>query len=144
MADLLTPALLEAINNKFTAEQEGRELSFLEKAKYELEVMKFRDALRLSEEREHAEHVKQRREHERKFVTMRKLLIKQRGQEWEEIVQNFRWEYAMIPKYDKERQLDFILDLYNKYYFSPTLIGNIVNRSSRVVWLTLEEYAFEN
>lgn len=144
MADLLTPALLDAINNKFTAEQEGRELSFLEKARYELEVMKFRDALRLSEEREHAEHVKQRREHERKFVTMRKLLMKQRNQEWEEIVQNFRWEYAMISKYDKEQQLDFILKLYNKYFFSPTLIGNIVNRSPRVVWSTLEEYAFEN
>lgn len=144
MADLLTPALLEAINNKFTAEQEGRELTFLEKARYELEVMKFRDALRLSEEREHAEHVKQREQHERKFVTMRKLLMKQRGQEWEVIVQNFRWEYAMIPKDDKEQQLDFILNLYNKYYFSPTLIGNIVNRSARVVWSTLEEYAFEN
>ena len=40
MADLLTPALLEAINNKFAAEHEGRELTFLEKAKYELEVMR--------------------------------------------------------------------------------------------------------
>jgi hypothetical protein len=144
MADLLTPALLEAINNKFTAEHEGRELSFLEKARYELEVMKFRDALRLSEQREHAEHVKQRKQHERKFVTMRKLLMKQRGQEWEAIVQDFRRKYLEIPKDDKEQQLDFILTLYNKYYFSPTLIGNIVNRSAQVVWSTLEEYAFEN
>lgn len=144
MTDLLTPALLEAINNKFTAEQEGRELTFLEKARYELEVMKFRDALRLSEEREHAKRVKQRREHERKFVTMRKLLMKQRGQEWEAIVQDFHRKYLEISKDDKEQQLDFILTLYNKYFFSPTLIGNIVNRSSRVVWLALEEYAFEN
>ena len=144
MADLLTPALLEAINNKFTAEREGRELTFLEKAKYELEVMKFRDALRLSEEQEHAEHIKQRKQHERKFVTMRKLLMKQRGQEWEVIVQDFRRKYLEIPKDDKEQQLDFILTLYNKYFFSPTLIGNIVNRSSQVVWSTLEEYAFEN
>lgn len=144
MADLLTPALLEAINNKFTAEREGRELTFLEKAKYELEVMKFRDALRLSDEREHVEHVKQRREHERKFVTMRKLLMQQRGQEWEAIVQDVRRKYLEIPKDDKEQQLDFILNLYNKYYFSPTLIGNIVNRQSQVVWSILEEYAFEN
>lgn len=144
MADLLTPALLEAIDNKFTAEREGRELTFLEKAKYKLEVMKFRDALRLSEEREHAEHVKQRKQHEHKFITMRKLLMKQRGQEWEAIVQDFRRKYLEIPKDDKEQQLDFILTLYNKYFFSPTLIGNIVNRSSQVVWSTLEEYAFEN
>lgn len=144
MADLLTPALLEAIDNKFTAEREGRELTFLEKAKYELEVMKFRDALRLSEEREHAEHVKQRKQHEHKFITMRKLLMKQRDQEWEAIVQDFRRKYLEIPKDDKEQQLDFILTLYNKYFFSPTLIGNIVNRSSQVVWSTLEEYAFEN
>lgn len=144
MADLLTPALLEAINNKFTAEREGRELSFLEKAKYDLEVMKFRDALRLSDEREHAEHVKRRKQHERKFITMRKLLMKQRGQEWEAIVQDFHRQYLEIPKDDKEQQLDFILTLYNKYFFSPTLIGNIVNRQSQVVWSTLEEYAFEN
>ncbi len=144
MADLLTPALLEAIDNKFTAEREGRELTFLEKAKYELEVMKFRDALRLSEEREHAEHVKQRKQHEHKFITMRKLLMKQRGQEWEAIVQDFRRKYLEIPKDDREQQLDFILTLYNKYFFSPTRIGNIVNRSSQVVWSTLEEYAFEN
>lgn len=144
MADLLTPALLEAINNKFTAEQEGRELTFLEQAKYELEVMKFRDALRLSEEREHAEHIKQRKQHEHKFITMRELLMKQRGQEWEAIVQDFHRKYLEIPKDDQEQQLDFILNLYNKYYFSPTLIGNIVNRPSRVVWLTLEEFAFEN
>lgn len=144
MADLLTPALLEAINNKFTAEQEGRELTFLEKARYELEIVKFRDTLRLREEREHAEHVKQRREHERKFVNMRELLMKQRGQEWEAIVQDFRRKYLEIPKGDKEQQLDFILNLYNKYYFSPTLIGNIVNRSPQVVWSTLEEFAFEN
>lgn len=142
MADLLTPALLEAINNKFTAEKEGRELTFLEKAKYNLEVMKFRDALRLSDEREHEEHVKQRKQHERKFITMRKLLMKQRGQEWEAIVKDFHRQYLEIPKYDKEQQLDFILTLYNKYFFSPTLIGNIVNRPSRVVWLVLEEYAF--
>lgn len=144
MADLLTPALLEAINNKFTAEKEGRELTFLEKAKYELEVMKFRDALRLSEEREHAEHVKQRKQHEHKFITMRKLLMKQRGQEWEAIVQDFHRKYLEIPKDDKEQQLNFILTLYNKYFFSPTLIGNIVNRQSQVVWSILEEYAFEN
>lgn len=144
MADLLTPALLEAIDNKFTAEREGRELTFLEKAKYELEVMKFRDALRLSEEREHTEHVKQRKQHEHKFITMRKLLMKQRGQEWEAIVQDFRRKYLEIPKDDKEQQLDFILTLYNKYFFSPTLIGSIVNRSSQVVWSTIEEYAFEN
>lgn len=144
MADLLTPALLEAINNKFTAEHEGRELTFLEQARYELEVMKFRDALRLSDEREHAERAKQWKQHERKFVTMRKLLMKQRGQEWEAIVQDFRRKYLEIPKDDKEQQLDFILTLYNKYFFSPTLIGNIVNRSARVVWSTLEEYAFEN
>ena len=144
MADLLTPALLEAINNKFTAEREGRELTFLEKAKYELEVMKFRDALRLSDEREHAEHVKQRKQHEHKFITMRKLLMKQRNQEWEAIVQDFHRKYLEIPKDDQEQQLDFILTLYNKYYFSPTLIGNIVNRQSQVVWSILEEYAFEN
>ena len=144
MADLLTPALLDAINNKFTAEKEGRELTFLEKAKYELEVRKFRDTLRLSEEREHAEHVKQRKQHEHKFVTMRKLLMKQRGQEWEAIVQDFHRRYLEIPKDDQEQQLDFILTLYNKYFFSPTLIGNIVNRQSQVVWSILEEYAFEN
>ena len=144
MADLLTPALLGAIDNKFTAEREGRELTFLEKAKYDLEVMKFRDALRLSDEREHAEHVKQRKQHEHKFITMRKLLMKQRNQEWEAIVQDFHRRYLEIPKDDKEQQLDFILTLYNKYFFSPTLIGNIVNRQSQVVWSILEEYAFEN
>ena len=144
MANLLTPALLEAIDNKFTAEREGRELTFLEKAKYDLEVMKFRDALRLSDEREHAEHVKQRKQHEHKFITMRKLLIKQRGQEWEAIVQDFHRKYLEIPKDDQEQQLDFILTLYNKYFFSPTLIGNIVNCQSQVVWSILEEYAFEN
>lgn len=144
MADLLTPALLEAIDNKFTAEREGRELTFLEKAKYNLEVMKFRDALRLSEEREHAEHVKQWKQHEHKFITMRKLLMKQRGQEWEAIVQDFHRKYLEIPKDDQEQQLSFILTLYNKYFFSPTLIGNIVNRQSQVVWSILEEYAFEN
>lgn len=144
MADLLTPALLEAIDNKFTAEREGRELTFLEKAKYNLEVIKLRDALRLSDEREHAEHVKRRKQHEHKFITMRKLLMKQRNQEWEAIVQDFHRKYLEIPKDDQEQQLNFILTLYNKYFFSPTLIGNIVNRQSQVVWSILEEYAFEN
>ena len=70
--------------------------------------------------------------------------MKQRNQEWEAIVQDFHRKYLEIPKDDQEQQLDFILTLYNKYFFSPTLIGNIVNRQSQVVWSILEEYAFEN
>lgn len=93
MTDFLTPKLLEAIENKFLAEKENRQQSWLERSEYKLEVMKFRDALNRSEQQTKAE---------------------------------------------------FMLMLYNKYYFSPTLIGNIVNKSSKVVWLWLEEWAFEN
>lgn len=46
MTDFLTPKLLEVIENKFLAERDNRKLSWLERSEYNLEVMKFRDALR--------------------------------------------------------------------------------------------------
>lgn len=50
MTDLLTPELLDALESKFSAEKESRQLSWLERSRYKLEVMKFRDALRRSEQ----------------------------------------------------------------------------------------------
>lgn len=144
MANFLTPALLDAIENKFLAEKEGRKLTFMEKSKYELEVMKFRDALRRSEQQTKAEHLKFRKQHEQKFINIRKIMMSQRNQSWEEITQDFRRQYAAIPKDDEEAKAEFMLMLYNKYYFSPTLIGNIVNKPSKTIWLWLEEWAFEN
>lgn len=48
------------------------------------------------------------------------------------------------PSDDEEAKTEFMLMLYNKYYFSPTLIGSIVGKPSKTVWLWLEELAFEN
>lgn len=144
MTDLLTPELLDAIEVKFLAEKENRQLSWLERSRYKLEVMKFRDALRRSEQQAQAEHLKLRKQHEQKFVNARKIMMRQRNQTWEEIVQDFRRQYASIPPDDEEAKTEFKLMLYNKYYFSPTLIGNIVNKPSKTVWLWLEEWAFEN
>lgn len=144
MTDFLTPKLLEAIENKFLAERDNRKLSWLERSEYNLEVMKFRDALRRSEQQTQAEHLKRRREHEQKFISIRKIMMCQRNQTWEEITQDFRRQYASIPPDDEEARTEFKLMLYNKYYLSPTLIGNIVNKPAKTVWLWLEEWAFEN
>ena len=144
MTDFLTPKLLEAIENKFSAEKESRQLSWLERSRYKLEVMKFRDALRRSEHQTKVEHLKRRKQHEQKFINIRKIMMRQRNQSWEEITQDFRRQYAAIPLDDEEAKTEFMLMLYNKYYFSPTLIGSIVNKPSKTVWLWLEELAFEN
>lgn len=144
MTDLLTPKLLEVIENKFLAEKENRQQSWLERSRYKLEVMKFRDALRRSEQQTKAEHLKFRKQHEQKFINTRKIMMHQRNQTWEEIVQDFRRQYASIPPDDEEAKAEFKLMLYNKYYFSPTLIGNIVNKPAKTIWLWLEEWAFEN
>ncbi|MEK1395901.1 hypothetical protein HCZ93_05500 [Limosilactobacillus fermentum] len=144
MTDFLTPKLLEAIENKFLAEKDNRQLSWLERSEYKLEVMKFRDALMRSEQQTKAEQLKLRKQHEQKFISIRKIMMRQRNESWEEITQDFRRQYAAIPQDDEEAKTKFKLMLYNKYYFSPTLIGNIVNKSSKTVWLWLEEWAFEN
>ncbi|KLD54330.1 hypothetical protein [Limosilactobacillus fermentum] len=144
MTDFLTPELLEVIENKFSAEKENRQLSWLERSRYNLEVMKFRDALRRSEQQVQAELLKLRKQHEQKFISIRKIMMCQRHQTWEEITQDFRRQYASIPPDDEEAKTEFMLMLYNKYYFSPTLIGNIVNKSPKTVWLWLEEWAFED
>ncbi|MEK1296891.1 hypothetical protein HCY78_07420 [Limosilactobacillus fermentum] len=144
MTDFLTPKLLEAIENKFLAERENRQQSWLERSKYNLEVMKFRDALRRSEHQTKVDHLKLRKQHEHKFINIRKIMMCQRNQSWEEITQDFRRQYASIPPDDEEAKTEFKLMLYNKYYFSPTLIGNIVNQSPKTIWLWLEEWAFEN
>ena len=144
MTDFLTPKLLDAIEAKFSAEKENRQLSWLERSRYKLEVMKFRDALRRSEQQVQAEQLKLRKQHEQKFINIRKIMMSQRNESWEEITQDFRRQYASIPSDDEEAKTEFMLMLYNKYYFSPTLIGNIVNKSSKIVWLWLEDWAFEN
>lgn len=144
MTDLLTPKLLEAIENKFLAEKENRQQSWLERSEYNLEVMKFRDALRRSEQQTKVEHLKLRKQHEQKFINTRKIMMSQRNESWEEITQDFRRQYASIPPDDEETKTEFKLMLYNKYYFSPTLTGNIVNKPAKTVWLWLEEWAFEN
>ena len=144
MTDFLTPELLDAIEVKFLAEKENRQLSWLERSKYKLEVMKFRDALMRSEHQTKVEHIKLRKQHEQKFISIRKIMMRQRHQTWEEITQDFRRQYAAIPPDDEEAKTEFKLMLYNKYYFSPTLIGSIVNKPSKTVWLWLEEWAFEN
>lgn len=144
MTDLLTPELLDVLEVKFVAEKENRKLSWLERSRYKLEVMKFRDALRRSEQQVQAEHIKLRKQHEQKFVSIRKIMMRQRHQTWEEITQDFRRQYAAIPQDDEEAKTEFMLMLYNKYCLSPTLIGNIMNKSSKTVWLWLEELAFEN
>lgn len=144
MTDLLTPELLDALESKFSAEKESRQLSWLERSRYKLEVMKFRDALRRSEQQTKAEHLKFRKQHEQKFINARKIMMHQRNQTWEEIVQDFRRQYAAILPDDEEAKTEFKLMLYNKYYLSPTLIGNIVNKPSKTIWLWLEEWAFEN
>lgn len=144
MTDLLTPELLDALESEFLAEKENRQLSWLEHSRYNLEVMKFRDALRLSEQQTKAEQLKLRKQHEQKFINTRKIMMRQRHQTWEEITQDFRRQYASIPPDDEEAKTEFKLMLYNKYYFSPTLIGSIVNKPSKTVWLWLEEWAFEN
>ena len=144
MTDFLTPKLLEAIENKFSAEKENRQLSWLELSKYNLEVMKFRDALRRSEQQTKVEHLKFRKQHEQKFINIRKIMMSQRNQSWEEITQDFRRQYAAILPDDEEAKTKFKLMLYNKYYFSPTLIGNIVNKPAKTIWLWLEDWAFEN
>ena len=144
MTDFLTPELLKVIEAKFSAEKENRQLSWLERSRYKLEVIKFRDALRRSEQQVQAEHLKRRREHEQKFISIRKIMMCQHNQTWEEITQDFRRQYASIPSDDEEAKTEFMLMLYNKYYFSPTLIGSIVGKPSRTIWLWLEEWAFEN
>lgn len=144
MTDLLTPELLDAIENKFSAEKENRQLGWLARSIYEVEVMKFRDALMRSEHQTKVEQLKLRKQHEQKFISIRKIMMRQRHQTWEEITQDFRRQYASIPQDDEEAKAEFMLMLYNKYYFSPTLIGSIVNKSSKVVRLWLEEWAFEN
>lgn len=144
MTDLLTPELLDALESKFSAEKESRQLSWLERSRYKLEVMKFGDALRRSEQQTKAEHLKFRKQHEQKFINARKIMMRQRNESWEEITHDFRRQYASIPSDDEEAKTEFMLMLYNKYYFSPTLIGNIVNKPAKTVWLWLEEWAFEN
>ena len=144
MTDFLTPKLLVAMENKFLAEKENRQLSWLERSEYKLEVMKFRDALRRSEQQIKVEHLKLRKQHEQKFINIRKIMMRQRNESWEEITQDFRRQYASIPSDDEEAKAEFMLMLYNKYYFSPTLIGNIVNKPAKTVWLWLEERVFEN
>ncbi|WP_438439856.1 hypothetical protein ABDK69_06395 [Limosilactobacillus fermentum] len=144
MTDLLTPELLYAIEAKFSAEEDNRKLSWLEQSKYNLEVMKFRDALRRSEQQAKKELLKRRKQHEQKFINARKIMMCQRHQTWEEITQDFRRQYAAIPQDDEEAKAKYMLMLYNKYYFSPTLIGNIVGKPSKTVWLWLEEWVFEN
>lgn len=144
MTDFLTPKLLEAIENKFLAERDNRKLSWLERSEYNLEVMKFRDALRRSEQQTKAEHLKRRKQHEQKFISIRKIMMSQRNESWEEITQDFRRQYASIPSDDEEAKTEFMLMLYNRYCLSPTLIGNIMNKPSKTVWLWLEELAFEN
>lgn len=144
MTDLLTPELIDALESEFLTEKENRQLSWLEHSRYNLEVMKFRDALRLSEQQTKAEQLKLRKQHEQKFINTRKIMMRQRHQTWEEITQDFRRQYASIPPDDEEAKTEFKLMLYNKYYFSPTLIGSIVNKPSKTVWLWLEEWAFEN
>lgn len=144
MTDFLTSKLLEAIENKFLAEKQNRQLSWLERSEYNLEVMKFRDALMRSEQQTKAEQLKHRKQHEQKFVSIRKIMMSQRNESWEEITQDFRRQYASIPPEDEEAKVEFMLMLYNKYYFSPTLIGSIVNKPAKTVWLWLEEWAFEN
>lgn len=144
MTDLLTPELLDALESKFSAEKESRQLSWLERSRYKLEVMKFRDALRRSEQQTKAEHLKFRKQHEQKFINARKIMMRQRNESWEEITHDFRRQYASIPSDDEEAKTEFMLMLYNKYYLSPTLIGNIVNKPAKTVWLWLEEWAFEN
>ena len=144
MTDFLTPKLLEAMENKFLVEKENRQLSWLERSEYNLEVMKFRDALRRSEQQVKVEHLKFRKQHEHKFIHAREIMMRQRNESWEKITQDFRRQYASIPQDDEEAKAEFMIMLYNKYYFSPTLIGNIVNKPSKTVWLWLEEWAFEN
>lgn len=144
MTDFLTPELLKVIENKFLAEKQNRQLSWLERSEYNLEVMKFRDALRRSEQQTKAEQLNLRKQHEQKFINTRKIMMRQRNQTWEEIVQDFRRQYASIAPDDEEAKAEFKLMLYNKYYFSPTLIGNIVNKPAKTIWLWLEEWAFEN
>ena len=144
MTDLLTHELLDALESEFLAEKENRQLSWLEHSKYKLEVMKFRDALQRSEQQVQAEHIKLRKQHEQKFINTRKIMMRQRNQTWEEIVQDFRRQYASILPDDEEAKTEFKLMLYNKYYFSPTLIGSIVNQSPKAIWPWLEEWAFEN
>lgn len=144
MTDLLTPELLDAIETKFSAEKEHRQLGWLARSIYEVEVMKFRDALMRSENQTKAEHIKLRKQHEQKFISTRKIMMCQRHQTWEEITQDFRRQYAAIPQDDEEAKAKFMLMLYKEYYFSPTLIGSIVNKSSKVVWMWLEEWIFEN
>lgn len=144
MTDLLTPELLDVLEVKFLAEKENRQLGWLERSRYEIELMKFRDALMRSEQQTKAEHLKFRKQHEQKFINARKIMMRQRNQTWEEIVQDFRRQYASIAPDDEEAKAEFKLMLYNKYYFSPTLIGNIVNQSPKTIWLWLEEWAFEN
>lgn len=144
MTDLLTPELLDALESEFSAEKENRQLSWLERSRYNLEVMKFRDALRRSEQQARVKHLKIRKQHEQKFINIRKIMMTKRNESWEEITQDFRRQYASIPSDDEEAKIEFILMLYNKYYFSPTLIGNIVNKPSKTIWLWLEEWAFEN
>lgn len=144
MTDLLTPELLNVLEVKFLAEKENRQLGWLERSRYEIELMKFRDALMRSEQQTKAEHLKLRKQHEQKFINARKIMMRQRNQTWEEIVQDFRRQYASIAPDDEEAKAEFKLMLYNKYYFSPTLIGNIVNQSPKTIWLWLEEWTFEN
>lgn len=144
MTDFLTPELLDALESEFLAEKENRQLSWLEHSRYNLEVMKFRDALRRSEQQTKAEQLKLRKQHEQKFINTRKIMMRQRNQTWEEIVQDFRRQYASIPLDDEEAKTEFMLMLYNKYCLSPTLIGNIMNKPSKTIWLWLEEWAFEN
>ena len=144
MTDFLTPELLDALESKFSAEKESRQLSWLERSRYNLEVMKFRDALNRSEQQTKAEHLKRRKQHEQKFISIRKIMMSQRNESWEEITQDFRREYASIPSDDEEAKTEFMLMLYNRYCLSPTLIGNIMNKPSKTVWLWLEELAFEN
>lgn len=144
MTDFLTHELLDAIEAKFSAEKENRQLSWLERSRYNLEVMKFRDALRRSEHQTKVEHLKLRKQHEQKFISIRKIMMSQRNESWEEITQDFRRQYASIPSDDEEAKTEFMLMLYNRYCLSPTLIGNIMNKPSKTVWLWLEELAFEN
>lgn len=144
MTDLLTPELLDVLEVKFVAEKENRKLSWLERSRYKLEVMKFRDALMRSEHQTKVEHLKRRKQHEQKFINIRKIMMCQRHQTWEEITQDFRRQYASIPPDDEEAKTEFMLMLYNKYYFSPALIGSIVGKPYRTIWLWLEEWEFEN
>ena len=53
---------------------------------------------------------------------------------------DFRRQYAAIPQDDEEAKTEFKLMLYNKYYFSPTLIGRVVGKPAKTIRLWLVDW----